>query len=152
MPDKTVEAWRNYWFHTGDAGVRDSDGWFYFVDRQKDAIRVRGENVSSMEVEAEVAAHPAVAECAAIGVPSEWGEEDILVFVVPTDAAAGVDPADLIAFLVQRLPRFMIPRLVSVVRELPKTPTEKVRKNVLREERAKYDVWDRDQAGIVLPK
>jgi crotonobetaine/carnitine-CoA ligase len=142
MPDKTVEAWRNYWFHTGDAGFRDEDGFFYFVDRQKDAIRRRGENISSMEVEAEVNAHPAVAESAVIGVPAEVGEEEVMVFAVQAEGST-LEPADLVSFLDDRLPRFMVPRYVAVVDSLPKTPTEKVRKHLLRDDHGSYDVWDR---------
>lgn len=151
MPDKTVEAWRNYWFHTGDAGFEDENGNYYFVDRTKDAIRVRGENISSMEVEAEVSAHHAVAECAAVGVPSPMGEEDVMVFVVPT-APGACDPSDLTRFLIPRLPRFMVPRYVTLVEALPKTPTEKVRKHILREERDRHTAWDREEAGIEIPK
>src|SRR5690606_10116453 len=88
MPEKTAEAWRNGWFHTGDGFVQDDDGWFYFVDRKKDAIRRRGENISSMEVESHVNAHPAVLESAAIAVPSEWGEDEVKVVVVRRDGAS----------------------------------------------------------------
>ena len=156
MPDKTVEAWRNQWFHTGDAGQVDEDGNFYFVDRQKDAIRHRGENVSSMELEAEVGAHSAVAECAAIGVPSELGEEDIMIVVVETQKDA-LEPEDLVRFLAERVPRFMVPRYITVLAELPKTPTEKVRKVALREEVGSpdewmHETWDREAAGITLGK
>ena len=151
MPEKTVEAWRNCWFHTGDAGFQDDDGFFYYVDRRKDAIRVKGENISSMEVEAEVNGYDAVAECAAIGVPSPLGEEEVMVFVVPTEPSA-CDPAALTRFLVDRLPRFMVPRYVTVVEELPKTPTEKVRKHILREQHDQYSTWDRVEAGVEIPK
>ena len=80
MPEKTAEAWRNLWFHTGDALRQDEDGWYYFVDRYKDALRRRGENISSYEVEQGVLCHPAVLECAVIGVPadSEAGEDEVM--------------------------------------------------------------------------
>ena len=88
MPDKTAEAWRNLWFHTGDALRRDEDGWYYFVDRYKDALRRRGENISSYEVEQAILAHPAVAECAVVGVPAdvEAGEDEVMVVIVPVRA------------------------------------------------------------------
>ena len=82
MPEKTAEAWRNGWFHTGDGVVRDERGRYHFVDRIKDSMRRRGENISSMEVEAYVNEHPAVSETAAIGVPSEHGEDEVKVCVV----------------------------------------------------------------------
>ena len=140
-PEATVDAWRNNWFHTGDAGMYDEDGYFYFVDRMKDAIRYRGENVSSMELEAVINDSPDVVEAAAVGVPSEHGEEDIMAYVVP--ASDSFDPAALIEFLEPRLPRFMMPRYISAVAELPKTPTEKVRKGELRDRGVPSDAWDR---------
>ena len=84
MPEKTAEAWRNLWFHTGDALRRDEDGWYYFVDRYKDTLRRRGENISSYEVEQVILGHPAVAECAVIGVPAdvEAGEDEVMAVVV----------------------------------------------------------------------
>ena len=82
MPEQTAAAWRNGWFHTGDAFRRDDDGWYYFVDRLRDAIRRRGENISSFEVETLVAEHPDVRECAAIGVPAPLGEDDVMVAVI----------------------------------------------------------------------
>ncbi|MFV0306812.1 MAG: AMP-binding protein [Desertimonas sp.] len=141
MPDKTAEAWRNGWFHTGDGFVHDADGWFHFVDRQKDAIRRRGENISSMEVETGVNAHPEVLESAAIAVPSEWGEDEVKAVVVRKPGAA-VDAAQLHAFLVESMPKFMVPRFIEFVDELPKTPTEKVRKVALREAGVNTATWD----------
>ncbi len=141
MPEKTVEAWRNLWFHTGDALRKDQDGWFYFVDRYKDALRRRGENISSYEVEQVVLAHPAVVECAVIGVPAdvEAGEDEVLAAIVVRE---DVDPADLLAFCDGRIPAFARPRFVRVVGELPKTPSEKVRKSVLRDEGITPDTFD----------
>lgn len=146
-PEATARAWRNGWFHTGDAFRRDEDGNFFFVDRLKDAIRRRGENISSFEVEAEVNAHPAVREAAVVGVPSEFGEDDVLAVVAPV-AGKSVDPAELLQFLVPRMAHFMIPRYVRVMPELPKTPTQKVQKNLLREAGVTTDTWDREAAGI----
>jgi carnitine-CoA ligase len=141
MPEKTVEAWRNGWFHTGDGFVQDDDGWFHFVDRKKDAIRRRGENISSMEVEAHVNDHPAVLESAAIAVASEWGEDEVKVVVVPKEGAS-VEPAELHAFLRETMPPFMVPRFIELADALPKTPTEKVRKVALREAGVTASTWD----------
>lgn len=149
--EATVRAWRNYWFHTGDAGRYDADGWFYYVDRLKDAIRVSGENVSSMEVEAVVLESPDVVEAAAVGVPSERGEEDIRLYVVPA-RAGDFDAVRLMDFLKPRLPRFMMPRYVVAVTEMPKTPTEKIRKHILRDRTVEPDAWDRVAQGYEIPR
>lgn len=148
-PEATAKAWRNGWFHTGDAFTRDADGYYYFVDRMKDAIRRRGENISSLEVEAEVQAHPDVREAAAIAVPSVHGEDEVLVCVAPQPGRR-IDPPDLIAFLKPRMAYFMIPRYVRILPELPKTPTTKVMKHELRAEGITQDTWDREAAGIVV--
>lgn len=146
-PEATARAWRNGWFHTGDAFRRDDDGNFFFVDRLKDAIRRRGENISSFEVEAELMAHPSVREAAAVAVPSEHGEDEVLAIVAPV-AGGTVDPAELLSFLLPRMPHFMVPRYVRVLGELPKTPTQKVQKNLLRADGVTPDTWDREAAGI----
>jgi crotonobetaine/carnitine-CoA ligase len=141
-PAKTAEAWRNLWLHTGDAARQDADGNFYFVDRMKDAIRRRGENVSSLELELEVLACPGVLECAAVGLPSEYMEEDIKIVVV-AQAGVQITGPELVAFLTDRVPRYMVPRYVELVDALPKTPSEKVRKNVLREAGVTATTWER---------
>ncbi len=146
-PTATAAAWRNGWFHTGDSFRMDAEGNFYFVDRKKDAIRRRGENISSFEVEADVQAFPAVREVAAVGVPSEFGEEDVLVVVAPM-AGCTVDAAELLEFLKPRMAHFMVPRYVRVVDELPKTPSNKVMKSELRKQGVTGDTWDREKAGI----
>ena len=146
-PEATVRAWRNGWFHTGDAFRVDPDGTYFFVDRIKDAIRRRGENISSFEVEAEVAAFPAVAEVAVYAVPSEIAEDEVMCAVAAVPGAE-FDPAALIEFLVPRLAHFMIPRYVRTVDALPKTPTQKVQKHLLRSEGITADTWDREAAGI----
>ena len=142
MPEATVSAWRNLWFHTGDAMRRDEDGNFYFVDRLKDSIRRRGENVSSLELEQEVMRHPKVLEAAAVGVPSEWGEEDIRVVAVLRPEQA-LDPGDLAEYLDSRLPRFMLPRYVEIVPALPKSTTGKIQKQVLRDSPLAATGWTR---------
>lgn len=152
MPDATAKAWRNGWFHTGDAFIQDEAGNFFFVDRVKDAIRRRGENISSMEVEAEVVAHPAVAEAAAIPVPSPDTQEEEVKVVVRLAPDCKLDPAELIDFLVPRLPYFMVPRYVEFAEELPKTPSLKVQKYKLRQAGVTPQTWDRVAAGIVLKR
>ena len=132
MPEATVSAWRNQWLHTGDAFRIEPDGQYAFVDRMKDAMRRRGENVSSFEVEKEIMEHPAVLEAAVVAVPSDATEDDILACVVVRTGMV-VDPDELLDFLEARLPYFMVPRYVDLMEELPKTPTAKVRKQALRE-------------------
>jgi crotonobetaine/carnitine-CoA ligase len=147
-PEATAAAWQNGWFHTGDAFTVDDDGNYYFVDRMKDAIRRRGENISSFEVEALVNQHPAVLECAAIAVPSEYLEDEVKVCVVVGD---GVDLTheELIEFLVPRMPRFMVPRYVEFVAALPKTEgTLRTRKFELRQAALNERTWDREAAGV----
>ncbi|MBI3969263.1 MAG: AMP-binding protein, partial [Chloroflexi bacterium] len=151
MPEKTVEAWRNLWFHTGDRAYRDADGYFFFVDRIKDAIRRRGENISSFELEKTVNSHPLVVESAAVAIPSELSEDDVRVVVVLSDGAA-LDPAELLAYLEPRLPYFMVPRYVEFRAELPKTPNGKVEKYRLRSEGLGSDAWDRETAGYKLKR
>lgn len=144
----TVNAWRNLWFHTGDAGYLDSDGLLFFHDRLKDSIRVRGENVSSSQVESVFSSHPAVAECSAVAVPAESGDDDIKLCVVLSEPAT---PDQLIAFAAPRMPYFAVPRYVEVVNELPKTPTGKVRKVDLRQTGV-VAAWDRVTAGIRIER
>jgi crotonobetaine/carnitine-CoA ligase len=148
-PQATARAWRNGWFHTGDAFRKDADGNFFFIDRMKDSIRRRGENISSFEVEAEVLAHADVRECAALGVPSELSEDEVMIVVAPAPGRS-VDPAALIEFLTTRLAYFMVPRYVRTLAELPKTPSAKVLKAQLRGEGVTADTWDREKAGIVI--
>ncbi len=141
MPDRTAEAWRGGWFHTGDAFREDGEGNFYFVDRMNDAIRRRGENISSFEVEAAVAQHPAVRECAAIGVRTEFGDDEVMAVVIVDDPA--FEPGDLLTFLAGRLPKFMLPRYVNVVADLPRNATTgRVRKSELRRAGITPGTWD----------
>jgi crotonobetaine/carnitine-CoA ligase len=147
MPDQTAEAWRNGWFHTGDTFRRDYEGQYFFVDRVKDTIRRRGENISSFDVEAELVAHPAIKEAAVVGVPSPHGEEDVLA-IVATIEGETVDPGDLVEYLRQRMAHFMVPRYVRFLPELPKTPTNKIEKHRLRAEGVPAETWDREAAGV----
>ena len=150
-PEATARAWRNGWFHTGDAFRRDAEGYYYFVDRVKDAIRRRGENISSFEVESEVTAYALVREAAVIGVPSEYSEDEVMAVIAPVPGAV-IDPAALSEFLAARMPYFMVPRYIRVLPELPKTPTAKVMKTELRKDGITHDTWDREAAGIRLRK
>ncbi len=150
-PEKTTEAWRNQWLHTGDGFYRDEEGNYYFVDRLKDAIRRRGENVSSFEVESEINSHPSVVESAAVAVPSEYSEDEIKGVVVLLPGHK-LEPEELIKYLEPRMPYFMIPRYIEMVDELPKTPTEKVMKQSLREVGISENTWDMVKAGIKLKK
>lgn len=130
-PEKTLESWRNLWFHTGDAFRRDADGAFHFVDRMKDVIRRRGENISSYDIESACLEVAEIQACAAVGVPSEYGEEEVLLVAVPTELGA-IDAGRLAAELGRRLPPFMVPAFIELVTELPMTPTQKIRKAELR--------------------
>ena len=150
-PEATAEAWRNGWFHTGDCFRQDEEGYFYFVDRMKDAMRRRGENISSFEVEAEVVAFPAVREAAAYAVPSDLGEDDVMIAVAPV-AGHSIDHKELMLFLGERMPYFMVPRYIRVLDELPKTPSSKVMKHILRGEGVTPDTWDREAHNITFKR
>jgi carnitine-CoA ligase len=145
MPEATLHAFRNLWFHSGDRAVQDTDGTFRYVDRMKDAIRRRGENISSWEVEKSILTHAGVAEAAVIGVPSELTDEEVLAVVVLTDAE--LTPEQLLDHCQERLPYFAVPRYVRVVDELPKTPSERVEKYRLRAEGLTSGTWDREAHG-----
>ncbi len=150
-PEATAVTWRNGWFHTGDAFRRDAEGYFYFVDRVKDAIRRRGENISSFEVESEIVAHPDVREAAVIGVPSPFSEDEVMAVIAPVPGCT-IDCVALTRFLVARMPYFMIPRYIRILEELPKTASAKVVKAELRIAGITLDTWDRDAAGLNLKR
>lgn len=142
MADKTVEAWRNLWFHTGDRVVRDADGAFRFIDRIKDAIRRRGENISSWEVEQVLLLHPAVAEAAVYPVRSELAEDEVMAALVLRPGAA-LDPDGVIEFCATRLPKFALPRYIDIRSDLPRTENGKVQKFRLRAEGVTPTSWER---------
>jgi crotonobetaine/carnitine-CoA ligase len=144
-PDKTAEALVDGWLHTGDSAWMDEDGWFYFVDRVKDIVRRRGENVSSLEVEMVINQHPDVLEAAVIGVPSDLTDEELCAFVVPQPGRT-VDPAAIVAWCDDNLAAFKVPRFVETVEALPKTPTAKIEKHRLRS--GDYAVGERIDAGV----
>jgi carnitine-CoA ligase len=131
-PQATVDAWRNLWFHTGDLGKLTPDGDLVFMDRLKDSIRRRGENISSFEVERAVQEHPDVEECAAYPINSEATEEDVMIAVVPRQQKQ-IEAEQLLDFCERTMPRFAVPRYLRVVDSLPKTPTGRVQKHLLRE-------------------
>jgi len=141
MPDKTAEAWRNLWFHTGDGMRRDADGWYYFVDRLKDSLRRRGENISSYEVEQVFLAHPAITECAvvAVKVEIEAGEDEVMAWLI---TSTQINPTELLSWAETRMPSFAVPRYVEFVDELPMTPSEKVQKVELRKRGVSASTYD----------
>lgn len=140
LPEVTVASNRNQWFHTGDRVVRD-DGWFRFLDRIKDVIRRRGENISAWEVERVLDEHPQVLRSAVIPVPSELGEDEVMAFVISADGDE-CDPEVLRQHCAEFLPAFAMPRFLEFITELPLTETGKVRKQVLRERGVGASTWD----------
>src|SRR5215471_18013245 len=149
MPEKTVEAWRNLWFHTGDRVVRDPDGHYRFIDRMKDSIRRRGENVSSWEVEQTVLSHPAVAACAIYPLPSELGEDEVAVAIL-LEPGQSLKPVDIVRHCEGQIAYFAVPRYVRIVSQMPLTENGKIKKGVLREAGVTTDTWDREAAGVRL--
>jgi len=147
-PEKTREALRDGWLHTGDMARMDADGYLYFVDRKKDIIRRRGENISSQEVEAVLKRHPDVLDAAVLAVPSELGEDEVKAYIVPVSGSEP-DPAAIIAWCADRLARFKVPRYVEFREEFPRTPSLRVRKEALRSERADLTAgcYDREASG-----
>jgi crotonobetaine/carnitine-CoA ligase len=139
------------WFRTGDLGVLDDEGNLTYVDRVKDSLRRRGENVSSVEVETTVMRHPAVSEAAAVGVPSDLGEDDILVVLV-LQPGASVEFEELLDFCSARMPYFCVPRYLEVLDEIPKNIIGRVRKDVLRNRGLGRHAWDREAHGYVLTR
>jgi crotonobetaine/carnitine-CoA ligase len=140
-PAATAEAFRGCWFHTGDLGYLTADGYLFYVDRKKDALRRKGEMISSWEIETVVGKYPPVAECAVVAVPSELGEDEIMVVVSPREHAQ-ISPAGLIEFCHSRIPAFQIPRYVRILDELPRTQTQRVEKYKLRSQGVTADTWD----------
>jgi crotonobetaine/carnitine-CoA ligase len=145
MPETTAEVFQNLWYHTGDAGRLDDDGYLYFVDRIKDVIRRRGENISSYEVEQAITSHPGVAECAAVAVRSELSEDEVMAVIVLREGTT-LEPAEIVAWCSERMAYFMVPRFIRIVLELPKTPTGKVEKYQLRSSAPADGVWDAQAA------
>jgi carnitine-CoA ligase len=151
MPDKTIEAWRNLWFHTGDRVMREADGYFRFIDRVKDAIRRRGENVSAFEVEQVLLGHAAVANVAVFGVPSELAEDEIMAAIV-LHPGQRVCELDLVRYCEPHLPYFAVPRYLEFVGDLPTTENGKVQKYKLRLRGISDRTWDREASGYKLAR
>jgi crotonobetaine/carnitine-CoA ligase len=147
-PVETEAAWREGWFRTGDRVIRDDDGYFKFLDRIKDVIRRRGENISAWEVEQVIEAHEAVASAAVVPVPSELGEDEVMAFIV-LRAGVALDPVEITAYCEPRMAPFAVPRYVEFLDALPLTPTGRVQKYALRERGVGTATWDR--AAVVTP-
>ena len=151
QPEATTKAFRNLWYHSGDAGFIDEQGRLYFVDRVTDSMRRRGENISSMEVEDIVNQHAGVLECAVFPVWADESEQEVMVTITPQPGTE-LDHEDIIRFCNQRMPYFMVPRYIDVVAAIPKTPTGKIQKYALRETGITATTWDRVAAGVKLER
>lgn len=152
MPEKTIEAWRNLWFHSGDAGYLDDQGRLFYVDRIKDRIRRRGENISAFEIEEVISAHPQVQQCAVVGVKSAdaGGEDEVMAFVVTADGGE-LRAEALMDWCVPRMPRYAVPRFIEFVADIERTASGKVRKAALRDTGPGPKTWDRQSVGYVVP-
>ncbi len=151
MAAETVKAWRNLWFHTGDRVIRESDGYFRFVDRQKDAIRRRGENISSYEVEQVLLSHPSVETAAVFAVNSALAEDEVMAVIGLRDGEL-LEPLDLIRYCEPRLPYFAVPRYLDFEQELPKTENGKIQKFKLRQTGLTATTWDLETSGYRLKR
>lgn len=153
MPEATVRDTRDLWLHTGDRGRLDQDGYLYFVDRKKEAIRRRGENISAYEVEMLIAKHPSVLEVAAVPVVSELSEDEVMVYVVCRDGHR-VSEEELVRFANRNMAHFMVPRFVHFIDALPKTASEKIEKYKLKTwaEQNRKTLWDREAVGLKLER
>jgi crotonobetaine/carnitine-CoA ligase len=150
-PEVTVETSRNWWYHTGDIGRIDEDGYLFFVDRKADYLRRRGENISSYEVESVLMSHGDLADVAVHAVPSQLTEDDLKV-TATLKAGADLQPEDLFGWCVERLPYFVLPRYVEFRLELPRSPVGRVLKRQLRDEGVTPTTWDAEAAGITYEK
>ena len=153
MPRETADAFVDGWFRTGDRGRVDADGYLYFVDRKKEAIRRRGENISAYEVEMILSRHPAILEVAAVPVPAEMSEDEVMVYVV-LNPGATMTHAEVVQFAAEHMNYYMVPRFVEFIAELPKTATEKIEKYKLKQDALarRAGVWDRERAGIEVAR
>ena len=153
MPEQTAQAFVDGWFCTGDRGYLDEDGYLYFIDRKKEAIRRRGENISAYEVELILSRHPAILEVAAVPVPSELSEDEVMVYVV-LQPGQTLTHAQVIQFAAEHMNYFMVPRFVEFIAELPKTATEKIEKYKLKQDALtrRTSLWDREREGIQIAR
>ncbi len=150
-PEATMAVLRNLWFHTGDIGRFDSDGWFWFVDRKKDYLRRRGENISSYELERSFRTHPDIADVAVHAVPSSLSEDDVKVTAVRRDGS-DLTEEQLCRWSLDKLPYFAVPRYIEFRTALPRNATGKVLKHQLRDQGVTPGTWDIDDSGIEVVK
>jgi crotonobetaine/carnitine-CoA ligase len=150
-PEATAALMRNLWFHTGDMGMFDAEGYFHFKDRKKDYLRRRGENISSFEMESAFLQHPDVVDVAVHSVFSELTEDDVKVTAVLREGAT-LTEQELCRWSFDRLPYFAIPRYIEFRTELPKNPVGRVLKYVLRDEGRTPETWDREESTLEMPK
>lgn len=153
MPERTVEAWRNLWFHTSDAGYFDEQGRLYYADRIKDRIRRRGENISSFEIEQVLNNYPGIHESAVVGIKVDGagGEDEVKAYIV-TDGGAEIDNVALLDYCVEQIPRFAVPRFIEAVETLAKTATSKIQKEPLRQAGVTARTWDRESVGYKIAR
>jgi crotonobetaine/carnitine-CoA ligase len=149
--EETLAVFRNLWFHTGDLGRIDADDFLYFVDRKKDYLRRRGENISSFELERIFHDHEAIADVAVHSVPSNVGEDDVKVTVVLIDEAS-ITEEELCRWAVDHVPYFAVPRYVEFRSDLPRNPVGRVLKYQLREDGVTATTWDREAAGLTFER
>lgn len=151
-PADTLKIMKNLWLHTGDIGMFDDDGFFYFVDRKKDYLRRRGENISSYELETTFRSHPSVEDVAVHAVNSETSEDEVKATIVLKADAPPITPEEMCTWSVDRLPYFAIPRFIEFRQDLPRNPVGRVLKYVLRDEGQTQGTWDREAAGFTIEK
>jgi crotonobetaine/carnitine-CoA ligase len=150
-PEETLKLMNDLWFHTGDIGQFDEDGFFYFVDRKKDYLRRRGENISSFEVESVFRQHPAIEDIAAHAVLSDLTEDELKVTAVLRQGAE-LTEKELCLWSSEQMPYFAVPRYIEFRSDLPRSPVGRVLKYVLRDEGVTERTWDREAAGIQISK
>lgn len=151
-PADTLTIMRNMWLHSGDIGKFDEDGFFFFVDRKKDYLRRRGENISSFEVESTFRAHPAVHDVAIHSVLSETAEDEVKATIVLKPDGERVSEEDICRWSIEELPYFAVPRYIEIRQDLPRNPVGRVLKYVLRDEGCTTTTWDREKAGVLVTK
>jgi carnitine-CoA ligase len=151
QPEATMKIFKNLWYHTGDIGKFDEDGFFYFVDRKKDYLRRGGENISMSELETTFIQHPAIAEVAAHAVPSPLLEDDVKITLRLVEGAS-VTEREICEWCLDRVPYYAVPRYIEFRDELPKTPTGKVEKFLLRDQGCTASTWDRNASGLKITK
>jgi crotonobetaine/carnitine-CoA ligase len=143
-PEASAKKVRGEWIYSGDLFYVDEEENLYFVDRKTDSMRRRGENISSFEVENVIEKHPAVAECAAFGVPSELGEDEVMIWVKPRESAE-LDLKELMRHCAGNMAYFMVPRYVDVVDEIPRTSTLRIQKGEMKKQGVTERTWDRER-------